>query len=419
MSEDSRYNREPTNSFSPFDIPDGETTSLDTAHSHLHLEGASSAPALDILLGATIDAKYLIEDTLGRGAMAVVYRGKQIGTDRPVALKKLSLHSTEGIMRFSREIRNHSQLRHPNIVEFLEFVGAKSGQFFLVMELAEGCGLEEIIRTEGRVTDPENIASIMFQLCDALAFAHRANVVHRDLKSSNIILMTKPRNDEIIVKVLDFGIAKLAGEARITLSGRAVGSPLYMSPEQCCGKSPTALSDIYSLGIIAYEMVVGKTPYHKGTIRDILTAHCSPNVTPAAIQDVMPQLPCVQIFDQIISKCLVVDPSKRWQSAGDLKEAFEFWHQSIHSANPPDSLPDSILNKQPIPDEDKNLGGKSLAELYASEAKREADELRRTRITMKRAKKRKRQMMAIIGLILIGLVVALLFCLHAFSGHTT
>ncbi len=402
------------------EVNGADATSLDGPRIPIQYDEATE-PALDVLIGATVDEKYLIEDTLGRGAMAVVYRGRQISTGRPVALKKLSLHSTEGIMRFSREIRNHSSLHHPNIVEFLEFVGAKSGQFFLVMELAEGCSLEELIKMDGRITGSENIATIMFQLCDALIYAHRSNVVHRDLKSSNIILMTRPGTDDIIVKVLDFGIAKNAGEARITLSGRAVGSPLYMSPEQCLGKTPTTLSDIYSLGIIAYEMVVGKTPYYRGSIRDILAAHCSPLVKPAAIAEVERRLPCGRIFDQIILKCLQVDPSERWHSAADLREAFEFWYTCTHSANPPDTLPESILNKQRSVDETnpKNMPKKSLAELYDFEAKREADELRQTRMMIKKEQRKKRQTVATIALIIIGILVIVLVFLRTLSNNAT
>lgn len=421
MFEDSNVRRaHSTQSMSSSEVTGADSTSLDGPRIPIQYEEASGQ-ALDILIGATIDEKYLIEDTLGRGAMAVVYRGTQIATGRPVALKRLALHSTEGIMRFSREIRNHSQLNHPNIVEFLEFVGSKSGQFFLVMELAEGCGLEDLIRMDGKIAGPENIANIMFQLCDALIYAHRGNVVHRDLKSSNIILMPKAGTDDIIVKVLDFGIAKIAGEARITLSGRAVGSPLYMSPEQCRGKTPTTLSDIYSLGIIAYEMVTGQTPYNKGTIRDILAAHCSPFVRPTEIAEIEPRLPSVKILDQIISKCLEVDPSNRWQSAADLKEAFEFWYKSTRSAHPPDSLPGSILNKQKPVDEldPKNMPKKSLAELYDTEAKREADELRQTRLMIKRTKRKRRQRLATIALIVIGITVIVVVCLHAFSSHAT
>lgn len=423
MSDELRYKNEYSTQ-SSLDLTDddsslnaepGSTANLNSLGVPVvHIDALSGPLNMDALIGATIDGKYVIEDTLGRGAMAVVYSGKQIATNRPVALKMLSIHTTEGIMRFSREVRNHSQLRHPNIVEFLEFVGAKSGKFFLVMELADGTNLQEVIRTAGRIDSSELIASIMLQLCDALIYAHSCNVVHRDLKSSNIILV-RTADGDVEVKVLDFGIAKLAGESSITLSGHAVGSPLYMSPEQCVGKTPTKMSDIYSLGIIAYEIIVGQTPYTKGSIRDILAAHCSPLVKPASINELMPQIPCGKVLDQIILKCLEPDPSKRWHSATDLKEAFEFWHKGFNSAQRPDSLPESMLVQKPLPDDKpKDLQKISLAEQADIQAQIDKEQ-RQTRLLMKRAVKKQRQTILLgvsLAIILIVIVLILFLKLH-------
>jgi len=366
----------------------------------------------DRLIGRTVNEKYVIEGMLGRGAMAVVYLGRDVETNRRVALKRLSIHSAEGIMRFSREVRNHSQLHHTNIVEFIEFIGEKNGQFFLIMELAEGANLQDLIKSMGSISEPENIASIMFQLCDALVYAHQNKVVHRDLKTSNIILIDDADNDRIVVKVLDFGIARLSGEARITLSGRAVGSPLYMSPEQCLGKTPITLSDIYSLGIIAYEMMVGQPPYVKGSIKEILAAHCSPAITPVPISHLAPRLPCARVMDQIILKCLEADPNRRWQSASELKAAFEYWHNGIHSKRQPTSLPPEMLRVSKPPEE-QVAEKRSLAEQYDLEAKKDIGEQRHTRIAKLSARKKKKHTLLIISASVLILVVLVCFYLSS------
>ncbi len=380
------------------------------------IELAELNPAQDPLLNTIIEEKYLIEDTIGRGAMAIVYRGRQLSTKRPVALKRLSTHSTEGIMRFSREVRNHSQLKHPNIVEFIEFLGSKSGQFFLVMELANGSGLQEVLKSLGKIDDPETIASIMLQLCDALIYAHDNNVVHRDLKSSNIILIKE--GEKIIVKVLDFGIAQLKGEERITLSGRAVGSPLYMSPEQCKGQTPTALSDIYALGIIAYEILVGQPPYMQGGLNDILAAHCSETIKPVPIKQMTPRIDGVLMLDQIVLKCLEPNPNKRWQTARDLKIAFEFWHNSIRAEHPATSLPSSILSPALPPEGStaKAVPKISLAELAEVEEEHDRQMQSSTKLAPRPRKKAKNVRVAVVMIAVIVAIVVLVYLSSLIRG---
>ncbi|MBX9668829.1 MAG: serine/threonine protein kinase [Candidatus Obscuribacterales bacterium] len=326
--------------------------------------------AEDSLIGSVIEGKYKILDILGRGAMAVVYLGKQLSTGRLVAVKRLSVHSTESIVRFSREIRNHAKLQHKNIVESIEFAGSTTGNFFMIMELVEGPSLLDIMKGLGHM-DCENFTSIMFQACDALAYAHEHGIVHRDLKLSNIVILREPDTDGIVVKVLDFGIAQMKGEQRITLSGRAVGSPLYMSPEQCSGKKPTTLSDIYSLGICAYELLVGHTPYINGALRDILRSHCNPDINPTPVSELV-SFRGVHLMDQILLKALQTDPAQRWQNASDLKEAIAFWYEAAKSGNVPSALPESVLiGTNPFIDlEQSNLPTSvPLADRYMEEEK--------------------------------------------------
>ncbi len=364
--------------------------------------------AEDPLIGTVIEGKYKILDILGRGAMAVVYLGKQLSTGRLVAVKRLSVHSTESIVRFSREIRNHAKLQHKNIVESIEFAGSATGNFFMIMELVEGPSLMDIMKGLGHM-DCENFTSIMFQTCDALAYAHEHGIVHRDLKLSNIVILREPDTDGIVVKVLDFGIAQMKGEQRITLSGRAVGSPLYMSPEQCSGKKPTALSDIYSLGICAYELLVGHAPYINGTLRDILRSHCNPDINPTPVSELV-SFRGVHLMDQILLKALQTDPVQRWQNAADLKEAIAFWYAAAKSGNVPSALPDSMLTStNPFIDLEQSSLPTSvpLADRYLEEEKQ---------FKTKRKKSKKKLSKRVRSLIVMSLMVIVCLITLAVMG---
>lgn len=316
---------------------------------------ASQQQSEDPLIGAIIEDAYEILSILGKGGMAVVYLAKHLATDQLVAMKAMKVNSAEDIMRFGREIRSHSRLRHRNIVQYMEFIATSTGEFFLVMERIKGLNLLDIIRSIGRIDGPTNIASIMLQSCDALAYAHGNGVTHRDLKTSNVVLVKEGDSDDIVVKILDFGIAHVEGEERITFTGRAIGSPMYMSPEQCSSKTLGPRSDLYSLGIVAYEMFTGKPPYHKGSVRDIMYSHCTADVEPQPISTLVPHIPGVKMLDQIVLKALQTDPARRWASANEMKEAFEFWYQAIQNGDSLDSLPESMIAERVISEVEKKV----------------------------------------------------------------
>lgn len=309
---------------------------------------AAVLAAEDPLIGLIVEDSYEILSILGKGGMAVVYLAKHLPTDRLVAMKSMKINSAEDIMRFGREVRSHSRLKHRNIVEYMEFIATSTGDFFLVMERIKGLNLLDITRSIGRIDGPENIASIMIQACDALNYAHMSGVIHRDLKTSNIVLVKEDDSDDIIVKILDFGIARVEGEERITFTGKAIGSPIYMSPEQCSAKQLGPRSDIYSLGVVAYEMCTGNPPYSKGTVRDIMTAHCSPAVSPKPMIETVPHIAGIKILDQIILKALETDPAKRWLNAAQMREAFEFWLEAVRSESQVDSLPPEMLEEKSV-----------------------------------------------------------------------
>lgn len=311
------------------------------------VEATNQAPE-DPLIGEIVNDSYEILSILGRGGMAVVYLAKQISSDRLVAMKSMKISSAEDIMRFGREVRSHSRLQHRNIVEYMEFIATSAGQFFLVMERIKGLNLLDIIRSIGRIDGTENIASIMIQACDALNYAHMSGVIHRDLKTSNIVLVKQGDSDEIIVKILDFGIARVEGEERITFTGKAIGSPMYMSPEQCAAKQLGPRSDIYSLGIVAYEMFTGKPPYCRGSVRDIMSAHCTPTITPQPMSHIVPHIPGIKMLDQIVLKALETDPARRWLTAAQMGEAFAYWLDSVRNGSQIDSLPREMLTDKSV-----------------------------------------------------------------------
>jgi non-specific serine/threonine protein kinase len=235
-----------------------------------------------------IDGKYRIEGRIGEGGMGVVYRARQLNLDRPVAVKVLSRGAAtcaEALERFRREALAVARLRHPNIVTVHDFGDAEGVGAYIVLELLEGRPLHAEIARRGRF-EPAQAVALARQVCAALRAAHAAGIVHRDLKPSNIFLEEGPQG--VAAKVRDFGIAKLRGGDnlavdRVTAPGAIIGTPAYMSPEQCEGRDLDARSDIYSLGLVLYEMLTGRPPFLARSVPAAIRMHTSePPVPPGA-----------------------------------------------------------------------------------------------------------------------------------------
>ena len=266
---------------------------------------------LDRVRAATAD-EYIIEGELARGGMAAVFLGRDIALDRRVAIKVMlpDLMGVAGSQdRFVVEARTGAQLDHPGIVTVYA-VKQRAGLTFIVMKYIEGRTLEHAIATRGAL-DPGVVATIGSHVAEALHFAHSQGVVHRDVKPSNIIIDTHGRP-----VVTDFGIAKVSTAPSLTIAGMTVGTPSYMSPEQCRGLSVTAASDQYSLGVVLYELLTGRPPF-SGSLFELLTAHTS--VAPGPIRDVNPEVD--PALEAIITIMLAKNETERFPSLRDVSKA--------------------------------------------------------------------------------------------------
>jgi len=260
---------------------------------------------------------YAVEREVGQGGMATVYLARDLKHSRQVALKVLrpELASAMGGDRFPREIQIIAQLAHPHILP-LHDSGEVGGFFFYVMPFIEGESLRQKLARDGRLSVREAV-SILREVADALAYAHERGIVHRDIKPDNVMLTGRH------AVVTDFGVAKAvsaAGGDTLTTVGLALGTPAYMSPEQAMGETDLDhRSDIYALGVMAYEMVTGETPFVRTTAQAILSAHVldAPPDLSTKRSDIPPAL------SQFVQRCLAKQKTDRWQSAEELLPILE------------------------------------------------------------------------------------------------
>ena len=253
-------------------------------------EAPARQNANDPLIGSTIAGKYRIYAKLGSGGMGAVYRAQRtmIGDDVAIKILHVDQNDSREAERFRREAQAAARLKHANAVSIFDFGISDDGRQYLVMELVEGESLRQLIKREGRLSSAF-AAEIISQVCAALDEAHRYNIVHRDIKPDNIIVALRGPKPQ--VTVLDFGIAKLRGEAAGTLTqtGSVLGTPHYMSPEQCLGEELDGHSDIYSLGIVLYEMLAGVVPFNSPISTAVVVQHV--NQAPPSLRGLNPAIP--------------------------------------------------------------------------------------------------------------------------------
>ena len=291
--------------------------------------GSSSKKASgpDPLLGRTINGRYKVVSLIARGGMGKVYKAEQQPLGRICALKVLNPRyegdrDPEFGKRFFLEAATAAKLTHPNTVTIFDYGSSEDGDiYYIAMEYIEGKTLHRILREETTLIEAR-VSHIARQICRSLREAHELGVVHRDLKPGNILL-TNRGDENDVVKVLDFGLVKdVTGDAEdLTQQGLFMGSPKYMAPEQITGGEISARTDIYSLGVMLYEMMTGKVPFDRGASVNTLMAHV--NDAPPPLGDVNPGIQISPQMESIIYRCLEKDASRRFSSMNELLVALK------------------------------------------------------------------------------------------------
>ncbi len=273
---------------------------------------AAGASGLDLSQGQVFAGRYRIEQVLGRGGMGIVYKAIDTQLDETVAIKTLPgdvmQKSPEDLERFKREIRLARKITHRNVLRTYDY-GEADGVYFISMEFVRGYTLSEL-EQETRELAPRAAMGIARQICRGLHAAHEQGIIHRDIKPQNVLIDSKGE-----VKLMDFGIARVAESTEaMTQAGLIVGTPHYMSPEQVQGKPLDPRSDVYSMGILIYEMLAGHRPFESSSLTGVLAAHITEK--PAPLLQMRPEVGA-QIND-IVMKCLAKDPKQRYPDAGAL-----------------------------------------------------------------------------------------------------
>ena len=308
-------------------------------------------------IGQVVAQKYTLSGLLGFGGMGAVYEAIQAPMDRKVALKLIPTHDPTAAARFEREAYTISRLTHPNTVTVFDFGQTGDGQLFLSMEYLEGRTLTELIRDEGPLPG-ERVVMITDQICRSLAEAHRAGIIHRDVKPDNIVLVPVDGNPDY-VKVLDFGIAKAVhGEedTNLTADGRIVGTPKYMSPEQILANPTDHRADIYSLGCIMHEMLTGRPPFEANSSAKLMMSHAqqappqfSERLAPNQLTDVVRKL------EAVVRRAMAKNPDERPATTDDLRREMALVTSiplSFTGTNPALSTPNltpPLFDQQPAP----------------------------------------------------------------------
>jgi eukaryotic-like serine/threonine-protein kinase len=293
----------------------------------------------DPLIGAFIGERFLVKRKLGEGGMGVVYEAEQTAIDRKVALKVLHPHLTDESLyaRFRNEAAAASRLGHPNTITVFDFGKTDAGSLYIAMEFIEGTSLDDEIKNNGAM-DWRRAAHITTQICGSLHNAHEHGIVHRDLKPENVMLLTRS-GEKDIVKVLDFGIAKIMEDdgkdqrQALTRTGMVFGTPQYMSPEQIRGEKVDARSDIYSLGVIVYQMLTGSLPFRSDTPMGLLTKHLMD--VPPSFAAMNPAAKAPAEVESCVMQALAKNASERPQTMREMAERMEAFLRAAPAAAGP------------------------------------------------------------------------------------
>lgn len=268
----------------------------------------------DPFVGKVIDGRYEIQQRVGEGGMGVVYKARQMSIDRVIALKMLNQQMAGDqtwVQRFYNEAKACSRLQHPNTIRMFDFGQTQDGRLFMTMEFLDGMSLRDAL-DRGPLA-PQRVVKILIQCCASLAEAHSIGIIHRDIKPDNVFLLNMAGSPDF-VKLLDFSVAKLLeGDRMKTQAGVVFGTPQYMSPEQGRGLPLDARSDLYALGILAFEMLTGNVPYNDDNAMTVIQMHLHGQVPP------MPASVPYSV-QAIVRRAMEKDPSRRYQSSGEMMQ---------------------------------------------------------------------------------------------------
>jgi serine/threonine protein kinase len=324
----------------------GQTVAATEPSRSGHALPATRAPDM---AGREIGGRYRILAKLGEGGMGAVYRGEQMSLKRTVAIKLLRPELSADaalVRRFNTEAELAARLSHPNTVNIYDFGQEPDGTLYIVMELVDGRSLRQVLTAEGAL-EPGRALAIVQQLAASLADAHARGIVHRDLKPDNVMLSARGK-DRDVVRVLDFGIAKLREDGRataqalqggnaLTQAGDLVGTPQYMAPEQIRGEAVDGRTDVYALGAMLYEMLTGRLPFEGTSVMAILSKHLLDTPEPPSRR--RPDLGIPVTLDALVMSALAKDPAQRLASMDAVAERIVAVQGNPGLATPPPSSP--------------------------------------------------------------------------------
>jgi Serine/threonine protein kinase len=359
----------------------------------------------DPLVGQTLANRFEIVEILGSGGMSVVYKAKLTSVDKHVAIKTLNirLQSRPGVReRFSREIETLAKLEHPHIVTVHDCLYGPGDQLFLVMDLLTGKSLDDTLAAEGRLSI-ERVRKIGIQICAAVKYAHQKGIIHRDLKPGNVMLLA---NEQDFVKVVDFGLVKLGEDSRrLTQSGEFWGSPPYVSPEQVKGEPCDARSDVYSLGCVLYEMLIGQDPFFGVELFQLLNKHVQD--MPPRFAEARPDLEIPEEMEAIVFKALAKSPADRFQSMAEFQSALEKFGSGSYSAFPEGRLIPQLA-----------VEAAAVAPDSVSQ-RRDSNETTRERFSQETAPSTKSAQYLVVGVIAAIIIAGLVAFMTLDGGHSS
>lgn len=279
---------------------------------------------MSMVAGSTLGARYVLEAPIATGGMGEVWKARDVELDRAVAVKLLKEGAGTNdvfLRRFHNEAKNAAGLSHPHIAQVFDY-GDVAGTAYLVMEFVDGPPLSSILERERTLTEARLVA-MMIGTCKGLEVAHRAGVIHRDVKPGNMLI-----EGDHHVKLTDFGVSRSSDQTTLTATGMVMGTAQYLAPELALGKPATAVSDLYALGVVAYEAVVGKRPFTAANPVDIAIAH---------VNDDVPELPPTvsPALAALILRLLEKNPRKRPRSAAELESMLAGLGDSARRLTPP------------------------------------------------------------------------------------